>query len=145
MFQVQVNFLAILVCAVVNMALGFMWYGPLFGKTWTDMMGWSKEQMEAGRIKMQKEGWKTYLLAFLSSLVMALVLAKFLFFASTYFNMSGIKIGMVAGFWSWLGFVAPVTLSFVLWEGKSWKLWLLTNGYYLLSLLIMGSILAVWM
>lgn len=41
-------------------------------------------------------------------------------------------------------FIAPVTLGVVLWEGKPWKLWVLNNGYQLLSLLVMGVILAIW-
>jgi hypothetical protein len=30
----SVNFLAILAAAVANLLLGFLWYGPLFGKPW---------------------------------------------------------------------------------------------------------------
>ncbi len=145
MVQVVVNYFAIVVSAIINMALGFFWYGPLFGKQWVAMMGWSKKDMEKGKEKMQKDGWKTYLLAFIGSLVMGFVLAHSLIFASSYLAISGLSAGIMAGFWSWLGFIAPVTLGSVLWEGKSWKLWLLMNGYYLVSLLMMGSILALWM
>lgn len=35
-------------------------------------------------------------------------------------------------------------LGAVLWEGKSWALWLLMNAYYLVVLPAMGTILAVW-
>lgn len=49
----------------------------------------------------------------------------------------------MAGFWNWLGFIAPVTLGVVLWEGKPWKLWVLHNAYYLLALLVMGVILGL--
>ena len=144
MTQIYVNYLAILLSAVANMVLGFVWYGPLFGKQWIALMGWSKEEMEKGKIKMQKEGWKTYLLAFIGSLIMGYVLAQSLVFASAYLDVSGIGAGLMVGFWSWLGFIAPITLGSVLWEGKSWKLWFLLNSYYLISLLIMGSILALW-
>lgn len=144
MTPVVVNCWAILVCAIANIALGFAWYGPLFGKQWVALMGWTKEDMQKGQAKMQKDGWKTYLLAFIGSLVMAFVLAHSLIFASTYLGISGISAGLQAGFWSWLGFIAPITLGSVLWEGKSWKLWFLLNSYYLISLLISGSILAMW-
>jgi hypothetical protein len=87
---------------------------------------------------------KTYLLAFVGSLVMSNVLAHALVFAGAYFEMSGISAGLLSGFWNWLGFIAPVTLGAVLWEGKSWTLWLLMNGYYLVTLLVMGMILSVW-
>lgn len=60
-------------------------------------------------------------------------------------NVSGIMGGLQAGWWNWLGFVAPTTVGMVLWEGKPWKLWIITAGFYLLSLLLMGVILGAWM
>ncbi len=142
MTQVYVNYLAVLVAAIVNMALGFVWYGPLFGKLWMSLIGITKEKIDEQK---SKDGmWKGYLIAFLGSLVMGYVLAHSLVFASSYLGIGGMVAGLMAGFWSWLGFIAPVTLGSVLWEGKSWRLWFLINGYYLVSLLIMGSILAVW-
>ena len=35
----QINFLAVLVGGVINMAVGFVWYGPLFGKLWLRLIG----------------------------------------------------------------------------------------------------------
>lgn len=142
--EVVVNYLAVVVAAIANMALGFVWFGPLFGKQWVAMMGWTPQQIEEGKEKMKKEGWKTYGLAFIGSLVMAYVLSHTITFASWYMEVEGIQAGLTSGFWNWLGFIAPVTLGAVLWEGKSWKLWLLMNSYYLLALLIMGSILVSW-
>ena len=75
---------------------------------------------------------------------MAFVLSHALVFASTYLNTSGISAGLQTGFWNWLGFVVPVTVGSVLWDGKPWKLWFINAGYYLVMLLIMGVILALW-
>ena len=44
-------------------------------------------------------------------------------------------------FFNWLGLIAPVTLSPMLWEGKSWKLWFINSGYYFVSLPVTGVIL----
>src|SRR5688572_1633570 len=53
------NYLAILVAAVAGMAVGFFWYGPLFGKIWVKLSGFTKEDME----KAQAKGMtKTYVL-----------------------------------------------------------------------------------
>mgnify|MGYP003688991135 CR=1 FL=1 len=41
----------------------------------------------------------------------------------------------------WLGFVATLTLGLVTWEQKSWKLYLLHNGYHLISFLVIGAII----
>ena len=35
----NVNWLAVIVGAVVAYALGWLWYGPLFGKTWSGGLG----------------------------------------------------------------------------------------------------------
>src|SRR5262245_15392969 len=36
---IAVNLLAVVVAIVVSFAVGGMWYGPLFGKTWANAMG----------------------------------------------------------------------------------------------------------
>jgi len=81
---------------------------------------------------------------FVGSLVMAYVLAHTLVFAAAYLNVFGVSAGLMSGFWNWLGCIAPVTLGSVLFEGKSWKLWLPNNGYHLLTLIILCVIVAVW-
>lgn len=139
--EIPINYIAVIVAAIAQMALGFVWYGPLFGKEWSKLMGWSEAEMAVGRAKMEKEGWKTYSIQALGALIMSYILAHYFIFASTYTNTHGLLGGFVVGFWSWLGFVAPVMLSSVLWEGKSWKLFFLQSGYYLVALIVMGMII----
>lgn len=139
--EVPINYLAVLVAGIASMVLGSLWYGPLFGKVWMRLSGFTEASMAEAKAKGMA---KSYLLMFIGSLVMAYVLAHSLEFAASYLNVSGASSGAMAGFWSWLGFVAPVTLGSVLWDGKPWKLWILNNGYNLLSLIAMGIILAVW-
>ena len=141
--DVPVNYLAVLACALVAMALGFLWYGPLFGKKWSQLMGWGEMTPEK-TAEMQKKARPAYAASFVGSLIMAFVLSHALVFASTYLNTSGISAGLQTGFWNWLGFVVPVTVGSVLWDGKPWKLWFISAGYYLVMLLIMGVILALW-
>jgi len=59
-------------------------------------------------------------------------------------QVTGIPAGLMSGFWNRLGFVAAVTSGTVLREGKSRKLWMLTNSFYLVSLLVMGVVRALW-
>ena len=128
------NWGGIILAAVAQMVVGFIWYGPLFGKTWMSMMGSNMQSMS-------REGMgKTYAFSFVGSLVTAAVLARLV-------GMMGAKTfgaGIQAGFWVWLGFVATVTLASVLYEKRSWNLYALNNGYQLVSLAIMGAILARW-
>jgi len=135
---VPVNYAAVFGTAVLSMILGYLWYGPLFGKAWMKEMGLTKEKMESDK----KDMGKSYGLMFVGSLIMAYVLAHALVFTSTYMQVSGSSAGVSVGFWNWLGFVAPVTFGSVLWEKKSMKLWALNNGYYLVTLMAMGVVLA---
>ena len=143
MQAVPLNYWAVLVCGVVSIGLGSLYYGPLFGKMWISMMGWDKKS-PAEQEEMKKGMMKSYVLSFIGSLVMAYVLAHVLVFASTYTKSVGVAAGLMVGFWTWLGFIAPVTMGSVLWGNHSWKFWTLSNGYQLIQLLIFGVILSVW-
>lgn len=135
---VPINYWAVLASGVSSMIIGSLWYGPLFGKPWMKEMGLKPDKMD----EAAKKGMtKSYLLMFAGSLLMAYVLAHAIVFARSYFKLDGITTGLITGFWDWLGFVAPVTLSSMLWEGKSFKLWLINNGYNVVNLLTMGAIL----
>ncbi|HWR71798.1 MAG TPA: DUF1761 domain-containing protein [Nitrospirota bacterium] len=141
MKPVPINYLAVVAAAIASMVIGFVWYGPLFGKTWMKLSGTTPVKMDTAKAPGMG---KTYVLAFVGSLVMSYVLAHSLVFAAAYYGMGGVSAGLMSGFWNWLGFIAPVTLAAVLWESKPWKLWVLTNGYYLVTLLVMGTILSAW-
>lgn len=144
MESVPINYLAVVVSAVVMFALGGLWYGPLFGKPWMESMGWSPEKLKEMQAGGQKGMALNYCLQAIGSLLMAFVLAHALYFASTAMHVSGVPAGLMAGFWNWLGFIVPVTVGVVLWDGKPWKLWFINAGYYLVGLLCMGAILAIW-
>ena len=136
---VDINLAAVFGAAIASMVLGFLWYGPLFGKQWMSLMGWkklSKAQMD----KMKEAGKKSYALAFIGALVMSYVLAHFVDYTGAVTAVEGAQ----TGFWVWFGFVATVMLGMVLWEGKPWKLYYLNAAYQLVSLLVMGVLLAIW-
>lgn len=140
--EVPVNYLAVLVAAIASMAIGSFWFSMKgFGKQWMELSGITPGTVDAAKTKGMQ---KTYAIAFVGSLVMSYVLAHALVFASAYTQTSGVSAGLMVGFWNWLGFVAPVTLGVVLWEGKPWKLWILSNAYYLITFLVMGLILVLW-
>ena len=141
MEPIPINHGAVVVASIASMVIGFLWYGPLFGKTWMKLLDITPDKIESGKAKGMG---KTYAIAFVGSLVMSYVLAHALIFAAAYFKMSGVPAGLMSGFWNWLGFIAPVILGGVLWEGKPWKRWVLINGDYIVTLLVMGVILSLW-
>lgn len=143
MIQVSINYFSVVAAAAASMALGAAWYGPLFANRWVRLTGITPDQIASAKSKGMA---RSYALAALGSLAMAYVLAVFIhgLTFSAYLTTERLMAGLAVSFWSWLGFVAPVTLGVVLWEGKPWQLWLLNNGYYFLALLAMGAILGVW-
>ena len=142
--QSDVNYIAVVVAAVANMALGALWFGPLFGKQWVKASGITSERMEEAKKKGMASN---YFLMFIGSLLTAYILSHIVIFADAYpyLEISDMWLGLSAGFVSWMGFVAPVTIGVVLWEGKSWRHWLITYGFHLAGLLLMGVMLALWM
>lgn len=139
--MVPINYLAVLIAAVAAMVVGFLWYGPLFGKKWMAEIGATPDQIEAAKAKGMG---KTYAMMIVSTLIMSYVMAHSMVFAIEYLKIGGLAAGFQGGFWNWLGFVMPVTLGSVLWDGKSWTYWFITAGYYLVSFIIMATILAYW-
>lgn len=132
---VDINYFAVLAAAIVNMALGSFWFSTKgFGKQWMALSGITPDPAKAKGMQ------KLYAIAFVGALVMSYVLAHFVDYAGA----ATIGQGAQAGFWSWLGFVAPVMLGMVLWEGKPWKLYVINTSYYLVLLLVNGALLAVW-
>ena len=131
-----VNYYAIAVCGVASMALGMMWYGPIFGKVWMKLMGFTQAHMEAA----QKKGMgPSYILSFLSSSLTAFVLSGYL----AYDGSLAIANAMVVLF-IWVGFYATTALSPVLWEGKSWKLYFIGIAHQLVQLAMFAAILVSW-
>lgn len=141
--MVDVNYLAIVVSAIAAMIIGFLWYGPVFGKVWSQLMGWGEMTPEK-MAEMQKKARPAYAITFVGALVMAYVLAHSLVFANEFLGTSGVSAGLMGAFWNWLGFIVPVTIGTVLWDGKPWKLWFINAGYYLVLLAVMGVILSMW-
>ena len=133
---VDINYLAVLVAAIAAMAIGFLWYGPLFGKEWKKLMGFTDKSMK----EMKMTPMQAMIGGFITTLIMSYILAHFIDYAQSATFMDG----AVAGTWIWLGFIATVQLGIVLWEGKPVKLYVINTLHYLVALIVMGGILAIW-
>jgi Protein of unknown function (DUF1761) len=129
-----INWLALVLAAVVKQALGALWFSPLlFGKAWCELAGVSDAEMKAGLVK-----------ALIPDIIGSFLMAFVLVHAVHYAGASGIGQGAAVGFFNWVGFVAVATLGTVTFEKRPLKLYLINNGYLLIALLIMGAIFAVW-
>jgi hypothetical protein len=133
--QVEINYIAVLVAAVINFVIGGIWYSPgLFGPRWMTAIGKSEADLKRGNMRV------AYIGAFAAAVMMAYALALFIGFAQAKTVLQGAGIGL----WAWVGFVAAPRLSNYLFAGWPRDLYFINNGYHLVSLLIMGAILAIW-
>lgn len=136
MTLIPVNYLAVLVAAVVGFAIGVAWYSPiLFGKQWAGLLGKNLNDPE-----MKKGASRAMAVNFIGQLLAAFVLAQFV--GHLRLNTIGAAISMA--FWIWLGFVATVLVGSILWENKPAKLFAINAAYNLVLLAVMASILALW-
>ncbi len=135
-----INFLAVFVAAVACMPIAFLWYSPiLFARPWMVDMGMDPDNKEA-IVKMQKSAGPLYGIAFVASLMTALVLAKLFAVMGVVTTLHGIKIAFAA----WLGFVAMVQLTDMLFSRKRPRLFFVNTGYQFICYLAMGAILGLW-
>jgi hypothetical protein len=138
--DVSVNYVALVLAAVASLILGFVWYSKmLFGTPWMKEMGLSSDSMK----KAQKELGKLYGLSFVVSIVTAYVLSHVMTLSMSYFNTSPLTTALNTSFWMWLGFMMPVQLTGEIFGGKNWKLLAINTGYQLVSLVLMGVVIAL--
>lgn len=138
--MIEVNFLAVIVAALVSMAIGFYWYSSYgFGKKWMKLSGISpQEQKEKGKGKQDMT--RSVILGFAATIVTALILSHF----SSVFGVAGITDALTLAIGIWLGFQAPIMLNTVIWEQKPWKLYAINAGYQLVSIVVMAVIIGLW-
>ena len=50
MEEVMINWLAVGAATLVGFVIGFLWYGPLFGKVWMKEAGLTEEDVQNGNM-----------------------------------------------------------------------------------------------
>ncbi len=133
-----INFGAVVASMVLSVALGFLWYGPVFGKQWMKLSG---IQMPDGKPSISVM-IKPIILSLVGSFLMSSVLSFSLVFHNTYYGTTGILTCISFAFVLWLGFIAPAYLNLTGWEGKPWKLFFINAGYWLVFLLISAMLIS---
>lgn len=135
MNSVDINYLAVLVCAIIAMPIGAVWYGPFFGKAWMKEVGKTEEEL-----KKDFNPGKTYGLAVVGHFFIALVVAYVLQLFGAGSVVDGVRIALTA----WFGFVAAPMFINGLFHGTSNKLFSINSGYHLINLLVFAIILVLW-
>lgn len=125
---------AIGVCAVFLWMLGALWYSPvLFAKPWIAIVGRKEGEKPKGVVKGMVG-------SLIGDVLLAMALSHFVIWSGA----DSFGWGALIGFIAWLGFFAAVNYPQSVYEGRPLKYFFINNGYWLIGLLVVGGVLAVW-
>lgn len=124
------NWLAIIIAAVANMVIGFLWYGTwAFGKSWIKLSGRTMgEGMQPGPL---------YALTAVAAVVQAITVAWFVGQTGANSGAAGAIVGLYIG----MGIVAAAMFAEVLFAGRHPRLFAIIAGYSVLALVVQGAII----
>lgn len=130
--ELNVNPLALVAGVAAMQVLGFLWYGPILGKTWTRAMGKTREEIAnaAGPI----------IVSILSTTVAVIGLAWLIGSTASPDAGTGAVYGLIVA----ITFVATAVVTSAAYESKSWTVALIYIGYNLVGLTLVGAILGAW-
>ena len=129
-----INYLAVLVAALSSFVIGWLWYGPLFGKAWMKLNGFSKENIQEGSLPMPLIMGTNYIATVLAAFALAMFLGE----------ESTLHFGIFAGFMIAVFWIGTNRLNDVLYERKPMGLFFINTGYNLVIYIIMGAIIGAW-
>lgn len=135
-----VNWLAVIVCVVVSMISGSIWYNPrTFFPIWWKGIG------KSGEPGMQGNMGLTWTLTILASFVQAVAMS-FMVDAMGSLMTGGVSAatGAMTGFMLWFGFIMPTYLVNKLFAGHGLKVWAIEVGNHLVNFVLFGAILGAW-
>lgn len=135
-----INWLAVMAASLVGFAIGFVWYGPLFGKSWMKSTGLSEKDFQ--NVNMGK----IFGFSFIFQFIMAICLSIF-FFGSGDPEAAAMITGGTGAFYGFLtgfGWVAMAIGVNALNEQKSWQYILINGGFWIIVFTLMGLILGAW-
>lgn len=126
------NYLAIALATVAAMLVGWIWYGPLFGKKWRSLTGDPKTNPAV-----------IYPITLVATFVTGYVIAYVTGGTSTALGNGFIVPALFTGFFLWLGFSFARQLINTLFEKKSFTHFFINTGHDLAVALVMATIIGL--
>jgi hypothetical protein len=131
-----INYLAMLVAAVVAFVMGGLWYSPLlFGKAWAKLRGIDSPRAAGAQMRPPE-----ILAEFVRGLIVAVVLAGFVVHLGVVNLVGAIYLALAV----WIGFQATSIVGSVIHEHYPLKLYAIHAGDALAKTLVMAVILGLW-
>jgi hypothetical protein len=128
------NLISIVAASIAAFVIAFLWNGPIFGSLFQRLSGISNPPAPRARQIVLN-----FLVFLFTAAVMSMVF--WITFNSTIMGERTWFRGIVLALWLWLGFNVTATSIDVIWQGKSWKLWLFECAASFVVFAVMGAIL----
>lgn len=136
----ELNWIAVIVAAIIPMVTGFIWYGPLFGKKWQASMGFSDEKLKSGN--MPVIFGVSFLVAILWAMGFSMIIEGM--HAAGEGSFHTFQHGALHGALLTIFMSIPVLVSNSLFQKNNATNILINVGYWILTGAIMGGILDIW-
>lgn len=136
-----INYLAVVIAAIVAWLAGAAYYMPL-GKHWVAAQGSTMEAFKARQaaLKGTSGAWLPFVLAFVAELAIAYVLAGMV----GHFGVVTIRSAVISGLFVWGGFMLTTMLVNNAFAGRRYLLTAIDAGHWLLVVVLMGVVIG-WM
>lgn len=133
----DIQWVAVLVSALVAIASGAIWFGPsAFYPVWRKALGGAAEITPGAGMNMGIVFGSTFIAQFVQATAMALVLSS----VDGLSAVKGLLFGLVIG----IGIAAASSLSHRLFSGHGFKVWTIEVSNDVLNLTLMGLIIGAW-
>lgn len=134
----ELNWLAVVVGALIYFALGALWYAPFFlGRQWQRSIGWDPEQTPP---EMKPA---TYAVPLVAYLVMAVAVGLLALATGTDTLGEGIALGLVIA----IGLIVMHTLVDATFDPNKphpWTWFWINGSYHALGLMIVAILVSIW-
>lgn len=135
----EINYWAVLIGAVLSMGLGALWYSPvLFLERWARLARIDLHSREGVPVIIPM------MVAFAVTFLTAWVLAGSVAIAWHFYGGSYFGSAIVTAITLWAGFTAARVITHDVFEGRPSQLTVLTIGFELVTVLLMGAVIGFW-
>ena len=127
----HINYVAVVIAALVQWLLGIFWYLVVFKKSWRKLIGIAEGEKPKNSIFALIAG-------FIACLLLSFIMGHLFAVAHVQHFIDGASLGGAC----WIGFMAPVLFAEHILEGRRANLFVINAAYWLVAMILGCAILA---
>lgn len=134
----EIHVASVLVAPLIGIVLGFIWYGPLFGKQWMSLVNLNEEKIKESNMV------RTFGIMTANALIISFIIAIILNIVQQTLDAPiSIFESLLIADLIWLMYGAA-GLTNAVFAQSSLKLWLLESAYWLLTIMSIAIVHTIW-